>query len=145
MATYSSFSYHVATGKAVCDTIACDISLMPPPAVNGGYFAFARVKTDVCLVQVSSSTPTSSPLTTVDVKVFRHEFITIFRLSQTMTLHPSDLQILELIDDQLKCYEEDKETVFLAKSLTERLRTLTLPRRRNTPPHHRRVQALLPR
>ncbi|THV07140.1 hypothetical protein K435DRAFT_825693 [Dendrothele bispora CBS 962.96] len=134
MNTYSlpspAFPYP-ASGKPVCET--CDINpFNVPPTANGGYFAFAKVKKEVCLVQVS--TPTSA-LTTVDVKIFRHEFVTIFRLSEARTLHPSDIQILEPIDDQLKCYEEDTETVFLAKTLTERLRTLTLPPRFTS--HHR--------
>jgi len=69
----------------------------------------------------------ASALTTVDVKIFRHEFVTIFRFSTAKAFHPSDIQIVEEIDDQLKCYEEDKETVFLAKEAMERLRKLTLP------------------
>ncbi|KAE9393073.1 hypothetical protein BT96DRAFT_233336 [Gymnopus androsaceus JB14] len=97
-----------------------------PPSIDKGKFAFANILGEICLVQVSSMTPVSA-LTAVDVKIFRHEFITIFRLSTTKTLHPSDIQIIEDIDDQLKYYEEEKETVFLAKDLMERLRKLTLP------------------
>ncbi|KIK58350.1 hypothetical protein GYMLUDRAFT_113347, partial [Collybiopsis luxurians FD-317 M1] len=96
------------------------------PSVAKGGFAFARVQGEVRLVQVSSMTPVSA-LSAIDVKIFRHEFITIFRLSTITTLHPSDIQIIEYIDDQLKFYEEEKETVFLAKEVMERLRKLTLP------------------
>jgi len=43
----SPFSYQAAA-KPVCNS--CDISFIPP-AVKGGYFAFAKVKREVCLVQ----------------------------------------------------------------------------------------------
>jgi hypothetical protein len=71
------------------------------------------------------STASGSALTTVDVKIFRHEFITIFRLVEKTTLHPADIRILETIDDHSKRYEEENETVFLAKDLMERLRKMT--------------------
>lgn len=121
------------------------ISSFTPVTLDRGKFAFARIQGEIYLVQgkypqlflmicllidiiflVSSMTPASA-LTTVDVKIFRHEFITIFRLLTTKTLHPSDIQIIENIDDQLKYYEQEKETVFLAKNVMERLRKLTLP------------------
>ncbi|KDR68335.1 hypothetical protein GALMADRAFT_78608 [Galerina marginata CBS 339.88] len=97
------------------------------PQTSDGYFAFARIKGDVCLVQASNATPASA-LTAVDVKVFRHEFISIFRFSESCTLHPSDICILEPIDDRLTRYEEDNETVFLARNVMERMRKLTDPR-----------------
>ncbi|KAF9458935.1 hypothetical protein BDZ94DRAFT_1150656, partial [Collybia nuda] len=87
-------------------------------------FAFARVNGDICLVQVSLDTPASA-LTTVDVKIFRHEFITIFRLSETKTLHPADISIIESIDDYHTRYEEETETVFLARELMEHMRKMT--------------------
>ncbi|KIM42202.1 hypothetical protein M413DRAFT_53349, partial [Hebeloma cylindrosporum] len=93
-----------------------------------GYFAFARIKGELCLVQVSYATPASA-LTTLDVKVFRHEFITIFRFAEHRTLHPADIAILEPIDEQLTRYEEDNETVFLARDVMERMRKLSDPRR----------------
>jgi len=106
----------------------CNITFVPP-SVDGSQFAFARIKGDVYLVQLSMSTPEStasgSALTTVDVKIFRHEFITIFRLVEKTTLHPADIRILETIDDHSKRYEEENETVFLAKDLMERLRKMT--------------------
>jgi len=97
------------------------------PRTSDGYFAFARIKGDVCLVQASNATPASA-LTAVDVKVFRHEFISIFRFSEYRTLHPADICILEPIDDRLTRYEEDNETVFLARNVMERMRKLTDPR-----------------
>ncbi|KAJ7592640.1 hypothetical protein C8J56DRAFT_480322 [Mycena floridula] len=84
------------------------------PQLGDGQFAFARINGEIYLVQVSPSTPLSS-VTPVDVKVFRHEFVTIFRLSETRTIHPCDIRILELIDDELKKYEEESETVFLSR------------------------------
>ncbi|KAF8906801.1 hypothetical protein CPB84DRAFT_1668622, partial [Gymnopilus junonius] len=91
-------------------------------------FAFARIKGDLCLVQgpcfSSYATPISA-LTAVDVKVFRHEFISIFRFSEFRTLHPSDICILEPIDQHLTRYEEENETVFLARNVMERMRNLT--------------------
>lgn len=113
------------------------------PAISEGYFAFARVKEDVCLVQgmnincylclkhllilivkVSLATPASA-LTTVDAKIFRHEFITIFRLLETKTFHPSDISIIEHINDYHVRYEEENETVFLARELMDHLRKMT--------------------
>ncbi|RDB18613.1 hypothetical protein Hypma_014721 [Hypsizygus marmoreus] len=92
-----------------------------PPIIDGGSFAFAKIKGDVCLVQVSFATPASA-LTTVDVKIFRHEFITIFRHTETKTIHPSDIHIIEPIDDHHTRYEEENGTVFLAKELMCRMR-----------------------
>jgi len=97
------------------------------PVITGCYFAFARVKGDVCLVQVSSSMPIStfSALTTVDVKIFRHEFITIFRFSEARTLHPADISIIECIDDDHIRYEERHEMVFVARELIDRILKMT--------------------
>jgi hypothetical protein len=95
---------------------------------SDSYFAFARIKGDLCLVQVSYATPPSA-LTTVDVKVFRHEFISIFRFAEYRTLHPTDITILEPINEQLTRYEEENETVFLARDVMERMRKLSAPRR----------------
>ena len=63
---------------------------------------------------VSHATPASA-LTAVDVKIFRHEFITIFRFSEATSLHPADICILEPIDEGLTRYEEENETVFFGK------------------------------
>ncbi|CAA7268533.1 unnamed protein product [Cyclocybe aegerita] len=91
----------------------------------GGYtFAFARVKGELCLVQVSSSTPVSA-LTPLDIKLFRHEFISIFRFAGARTLHPADIAIVEPIDERLTKYEEENETVFLARGVMERMRRLS--------------------
>lgn len=61
----------------------------------------------------------------MDVKIFRHEFITMFRYSHCDTIHPADICILEPIDEELTRYEEDNGTVFLARDLMERLRKMT--------------------
>ncbi|KAJ7512394.1 hypothetical protein B0H11DRAFT_1660116, partial [Mycena galericulata] len=94
------------------------------PSVEDGQFAIARVKGAIRLVQVSLATPTSA-LTAVDVKIFRHEFIHIFRYLECKTLHPADVHIIELIDDHHKTYEEENDTVFLAKAVMERISKLT--------------------
>jgi hypothetical protein len=58
------------------------------------------------------------------VKIFRHEFISIFRFSHCDTVHPADINILEQIDNQLTRYEEENGTVFLAREIMERLRKM---------------------
>lgn len=113
---------------------------------DDSYFAFARIRGELQLVQgeifpdnnkklnwialvsVSDAKPISA-LTTVDVKLFRHEFITIFRFAGLYTLHPADINIIEPIDTNLTRYEEDNETVFLARDVIDRMRKLTDPRR----------------
>ncbi|KAJ7245383.1 hypothetical protein B0H12DRAFT_974200, partial [Mycena haematopus] len=94
------------------------------PAVEDGQFAIARVNGAIRLVQVSVSTPASA-LTTVDVKIFRHEFIHIFRYLECKTLHPADVHIIEPIEEHHKTYEEESDTVFLAKNVLERISKLT--------------------
>ena len=129
-------------------------SLNHTTSESDGYFAFARINDEVYLVQgtlfshllkpfslkkthqhnpffslsVSCATPASSALTTVDVKIFRHEFITVFRFSEIKTFHPSDICIVEPIDDRWTRYEEENETVFLARDLVARLRMMANPR-----------------
>jgi hypothetical protein len=132
-----------------------------------GHFAFARIKGDIFVVQRTSEScltpicltinatvqqhdtdssdfdpqpqpPPSSP-TAVDVKIFRHEFVSVFRYSHCDTLHPSEIRILEPIDDSLTRYEEDNGTLFLARDVTERLRNMTDRRVVPRPyPSHRR-------
>ncbi|KAF9259007.1 hypothetical protein L218DRAFT_875683 [Marasmius fiardii PR-910] len=104
------------------------------PSVDEGYFAFARIGDEICLIQISSSTPVTA-LSTIDIKIFRHEFVAIFRLQGIRTMHPDDVYVIETIDDRLKCYEEENETVFLAKEVIERLRKLSRPH----PGHHYRL------
>ena len=60
-----------------------------------------------------------------DVKVFRHEFITIFRYSHSATVHPADIHVLYPIDGRSTLYEEDKGTVFLARDTMAQLQKLT--------------------
>jgi len=97
-------------------------------ANDDSYFAFARINDEVYLVQVSCATPISA-LTTVDVKIFRHEFITIFRFSESKTFHPADICIFEPIDNRSTRYEEENETVFLARDLVARMRMMSYPTR----------------
>ncbi|TFK64605.1 hypothetical protein BDN72DRAFT_846425 [Pluteus cervinus] len=100
-----------------------------------GRFAFAQIHGDIHLVQVESPI---SPLSAVDLKVFRHEFVTIFRFLESKSLHPSDVSILESIDESLIHYEEENDTVFLARDVMDRLRKLSsrrvFPRIQRYPP-----------
>jgi len=66
-----------------------------------------------------------SALTAVEAQIYAHEFITIFRYSHPAVLHPSDIRILEWLDEQSVLDEADKGTVFLARDVMERLRRLT--------------------
>ncbi len=66
-----------------------------------------------------------SALSAVEAQIYAHEFITIFRYSHPAVLHPSDIRILEWLDEQSVFDEEDKGTVFLARDVMERLRRLT--------------------
>lgn len=111
------------------------------------HFAFANIKGDICLVQgtylaqisrtrlpminlvsalVALPTPgaMSSALMASDVRVFRHEFITIFRYSHSATVHPADIHVLEPVDERGTVYEEEKGTVFLARDVMDRLQKL---------------------
>ncbi|KAH9059515.1 hypothetical protein EDB87DRAFT_1621348 [Lactarius vividus] len=91
-------------------------------------FALAQVHDDVCLVQVCSSLAHESchsALSAVEAQIYAHEFITIFRYSHPAVLHPSDIRILEWLDEQSVLDEADKGTVFLARDVMERLRRLT--------------------
>lgn len=57
----------------------------------------------------------------------------MFRFSEARTLHPTDISILETIDDNLTRYEQESGTVFLAKQVTDQMRRLTEPRFSMTP------------
>ncbi|KAL1740975.1 hypothetical protein HDZ31DRAFT_46410 [Schizophyllum fasciatum] len=95
-------------------------------ACPGASFAFATIKDAVHLVQVCPSTPLTG-LTAVDVKVFRHDCVSVFRLAGTLAVHPADLRILEVLADEGTLYEEHSGTVFLAKENIDRLRKMTRP------------------
>ncbi|KAF7318362.1 hypothetical protein HMN09_00345000 [Mycena chlorophos] len=86
-----------------------------------GWFAIARVNGTIRLVQVSSATPASA-LTTLDVKIFRHEFIHIFRFLEFRTLHPSDVHIIERIPPRAVALDEsDDDSVSLARDVLARM------------------------
>ncbi|EKM56484.1 uncharacterized protein PHACADRAFT_253641 [Phanerochaete carnosa HHB-10118-sp] len=86
-------------------------------------FAFAQIHGDVHLVQLADSP--ASALVAADVKVFRHEFITIFRYSHSTSVHPADIHVLYALDQRCALYEEDKGTVFLAKDAMAQMQKLT--------------------
>ncbi|KAI0316072.1 hypothetical protein OF83DRAFT_292886 [Amylostereum chailletii] len=97
-------------------------------------FAIAQIRADeVCLLQLApescSLTSTCFALSAVEANVYRHEFINIFRHSHRAILHPSDVRVLELIDDANVLHEEDKGTALLSRDVMERLRKLTDRRR----------------
>ncbi|KIJ14538.1 hypothetical protein PAXINDRAFT_169682 [Paxillus involutus ATCC 200175] len=85
-------------------------------------FAFARVQGDVCLVQLIGQTDSGTPL--LDIPIFRHEFVSIFRYSHSARVHPAEVRLLEPLDDHAVRYEEDSGTVFLAKDLMSRLKRI---------------------
>ncbi|KAF9226336.1 hypothetical protein BS17DRAFT_777076 [Gyrodon lividus] len=89
------------------------------------HFAFARVQGDVCLVQLVGQTDTSTsgaPL--LDIPIFRHEFVSIFRYSHSARVHPAEVRLLEPLDNHAVRYEEDSGTVFLAKDLMSHLKRI---------------------
>ncbi|KAH8102296.1 hypothetical protein BXZ70DRAFT_1006902 [Cristinia sonorae] len=86
-------------------------------------FAFVQIKDAVCLVQLTN--PSMSPLMYSDVRIFRHEFITIFRYSHCASVHPSDIHVLEVLDDRSTSYEEEQETVCLAREVMARMQRLS--------------------
>ncbi|KAH8825882.1 hypothetical protein DL96DRAFT_1610151 [Flagelloscypha sp. PMI_526] len=102
------------------------VSFDTPQIAEG--FAFARVNGKVHLVLLSRASTNCQY--TITVHIFRHEFISIFRLDTILTdLDPTDgsLRILEPIASDFMRYEEENETVFLAKDLTLRLAKLADP------------------
>ncbi|KAG6379674.1 hypothetical protein JVT61DRAFT_10195 [Boletus reticuloceps] len=109
------------------------VSFAPPPAVlskpwdasQDPTFAFAKLQRDVCLVQLvgqSSIDPSGTPL--LDIHVFRHEFVSMFRYSYSARVHPLELRVLEPLDDHAVRYEPDNGSVFLAKDLMAHLRRI---------------------
>jgi hypothetical protein len=115
---------------AVHATMSPSTSSLSPPSITmqPRKFALAQVHGDVCLVQVCSSLAHESchsALSAVEAQIYAHEFITIFRYSHPAVLHPSDIRILEWLDEQSVFDEADKGTVFLARDVMERLRRLT--------------------
>jgi hypothetical protein len=117
---------------------------------EGYYFALAGVKGEIHLVQsmftdihnthtrltrlpspVSLSTPPSA-MTLIDIKIFKHELATIFRHVQTTTMHPSDVRVMQRIEDDSVRYEEDRGTAFLAKEIVEQMRKFSMAATRMT-------------
>jgi hypothetical protein len=66
--------------------------------------------------------PLDTPL--LDIHVFRHEFVSIFRYSHSASVHPRELRVLEPLDDHAVRYEPDNGTVFLAKDLMAQLKRI---------------------
>jgi len=102
-----------------------------PTSSRKPQFVFAQINGNICLAQIQLTTPgsTSSALSAVDATIFIHEFINIFRFSYQAIIHPSEIHIIDPIDEQSTRYEEDNGTVFLSKDVMERLRKLTVDAR----------------
>ncbi|PPQ88561.1 hypothetical protein CVT25_009941 [Psilocybe cyanescens] len=115
-----------------------------PGAVNqnDAHFAFARIKGDIHLVQASCSS-SKSPIAPVDVKVFQHEFIHIFRFSEHRTVHPTDICFLETIDDQHAFYQEEDEKVYLAKEIMQRMQKYNCDPRLNRKQYYQPPRTVL--
>ncbi|KAF8553822.1 hypothetical protein OG21DRAFT_1375924, partial [Imleria badia] len=87
-------------------------------------FAFAKLQRDVCLVQLVGQTVDTSGTPWLDIHVFRHEFVSIFRYSHSTRVHPHELRVFEPLDDHAVRYEPDNGTVFLAKDLMAHLKCI---------------------
>ncbi|KAG1729726.1 hypothetical protein EDB19DRAFT_1742869 [Suillus lakei] len=104
-------------------TFATPSMLTQAHLVTDPRFAFARVKGNICLVQlhpIQSETSRES----MGILVFRHEFVSIFRYSHDLRVSPEDIRVLELLDEDRIRYEEDNGIVFLAKDLMAQLRRI---------------------
>ncbi|KAJ7855549.1 hypothetical protein B0H13DRAFT_2357767 [Mycena leptocephala] len=97
-------------------------------SADDGQFAIALVDGAIWLsLPTPAFTIESAPNLTsagVDVKVFRHEFIHIFRYLEHRVIRPVDVRIIQRIDDRHRVYEEENETVFLAREVMERMSKL---------------------
>jgi len=71
----------------------------------------------------------------VDVRVFRHEFITIFRYSHNTTVHPADIQVLEVLGEHSVAYDEEKETAFLPRDVMDRMQKMSMSFMSHSSPH----------
>ncbi|KAF9788354.1 hypothetical protein BJ322DRAFT_625943 [Thelephora terrestris] len=110
-----------------CTTILPTVSSETPPK---SHFALAQINGDICLAQLPPSVPGSaaSALSAVDVNVFVHEFINIFRFSHRTVLHPADIHVIDSIGDNWVRCEEENERVFLSKDVMERFSKLMVYR-----------------
>ena len=66
--------------------------------------------------------PSGTPL--LDIDVFRHEFVSIFRYSHSTRVHPLELRVFESLAEHAVRYEPDNGTVFLAKDLMAQLKRI---------------------
>ena len=96
-----------------------------PRVSDSALWFMESLLTDFSIVPPSSPGSTSSALLAVDVNIFAHEFINIFRFSHQTTVHPADIQVVNTIDDDSVRCEEDSARVFLSKDVMERFSDLT--------------------
>lgn len=91
-----------------------------------GGFAFARVQGEICLVQISRPPVPKMPApATIDLAVFRHELVSIFRHSHRVRIPARDVRVLEPLEPGWVHHEPESGTVFLAKDLALRLRRMS--------------------
>ncbi|KIK18816.1 hypothetical protein PISMIDRAFT_683835 [Pisolithus microcarpus 441] len=102
--------------------IHADHLSLPGGNAPAAFFAFAAIKGVVCLVQVTTPRSMDSTSVMLDVSIFRHEFVSMWRFSHTVQLYPSEIGAFVALDTQSIRYEEDSGTIFLAKDLMWRLK-----------------------
>lgn len=107
-------------------------------------FAFAQIGEEIVLVQrmyhtsvcivtfvFTDNPPTSlvsqpfSSLLVSDIRVFRHEFLTIYRYSHSASVHPSDIHVLKRLDDLCPADEDTPETITLPREIVSRFEGLS--------------------
>ncbi|KAK7684985.1 hypothetical protein QCA50_011820 [Cerrena zonata] len=103
-------------------------------------FAFAQIGDEIALVQLSQ--PFSSLLVS-DIRVYRHEFLTIYRYSHNATVHPSDIHVLKRLDDLCTIGEDIPETITLPREIVSRFEGLSnnMKFQRMTTQSYRRTQS----
>lgn len=77
------------------------------------YVVFLPVLYTILITHLTDSETTHPELITLHL--FRHEFISIFRHAGSTTVHPSELRILQVVDDASTRYEEEQGVVFLER------------------------------
>lgn len=86
-------------------------------STSTAFFAFAVIKGFVCLVQITTPRSMDSTSVLLDVSIFRHEFVSMWRYSHTVQLYPSEIGAFLALNTHSVRYEEDSGTIFLAKDL----------------------------
>ncbi|KAJ7911310.1 hypothetical protein B0H13DRAFT_1875839 [Mycena leptocephala] len=127
--TTPSYAYHTPPHIYVLVIFPLARQYRPPMTGN------SCIDGAIWLVRVSLPTPASAfesapnlAAAGVDLKVYRHEFIHIFRYLENRVLRPVDVHIIQRVDDRHRVYEEENETVFLAREVMEQMSGLMTER-----------------